>query len=364
MASTNLLAIIFLQILMIINLFKIGNSKKLPSTILIFGDSTMDTGNNNYITTVMKANHPPYGQNFPGHIPTGRFSDGKLVPDFIASTIRIKEAVPPFLQPNLSDHELLSGVTFASAGSGWDDLTTLPTLVIPVSKQIDMFKDYIRRVKRIVGDDQEKANKIISGALVVISAGTNDFGLNFYGIPTRRFQFITIGAYQDFLLNKLQSFVEELHELGCRTMVIAGLPPMGCLPILQFIARFQNPFNWKCLENENSDARLYNDKLSKRINHLQALLPSSEIVYADIYEPMIDMIHYPHKYGFVETKRGCCGSGMIEAALLCNPTTPKCQNASQFFFWDSIHPSQSAYQFLTEHLVSEILPKLSFNQTS
>ncbi|KAK1572168.1 hypothetical protein Q3G72_028462 [Acer saccharum] len=297
MASTNLLAIIiFLQILMIINLFKIGNSKKLPSTILIFGDSTMDTGNNNYITTLTKANHPPYGQNFPGHIPTGRFSDGKLVPDFIASTLRIKEAVPPFLQPNLSDHELLSGVTFASAGSGWDELTTLATSAIPISMQTDMFKDYIRRVKRIVGDDQEKARKIISGSLVVISAGTNDFGLNFYGIPTRRFQFITISAYQDFLLDKLQSFVKELHELGCRTMVIAGLPPMGCLPVLQFIAKFQNPFNRKCLENENSDARLYNDKLSKSINHLQALLRSSEIVYADIYMPLIDMINYPHKY--------------------------------------------------------------------
>ncbi|TXG49447.1 hypothetical protein EZV62_025322 [Acer yangbiense] len=141
-----------------------------------------------------------------------RFSDGKLVPDFIASTLRIKEAVPPFLQPNLSDHELLSGVTFASAGSGWDELTTLATSAIPVSMQIDMFKDYLRRVKRIVSDDQEKAKKIISGALVVISTGTNDFGLNFYGIPTRRFQFIAISAYQDFLLNNLQSFVKDLWK--------------------------------------------------------------------------------------------------------------------------------------------------------
>ncbi|KAK2640993.1 hypothetical protein Ddye_022756 [Dipteronia dyeriana] len=89
-----------------------------------------------------------------------------------------------------------------------------------------MFKDYIRRVKRIVGDDQEKAKKIICGALVVISASTNDFSLNFYGIPIRRFQFITISAYQDFLLNKLQSFVKLLGiivednlsmVMGCET---------------------------------------------------------------------------------------------------------------------------------------------------
>ncbi|KAK3232549.1 hypothetical protein Dsin_004430 [Dipteronia sinensis] len=126
MGSTNVLVIIIVvQILMMINMFKTGNSTKLPSTILIFGDSTMDTGNNNYINTILKGNHPPYGQNFPGHIPTSRFSDGELVPDFIASTLQIKEAVPPFLQQNFSDDELLSGVAFASARSGWDDLTTL-----------------------------------------------------------------------------------------------------------------------------------------------------------------------------------------------------------------------------------------------
>ncbi|KAK4835617.1 hypothetical protein QYF36_012122 [Acer negundo] len=359
MGSTNVsVIIIVVQILMMINMFKTGNSTKLPSTILIFIDSTMDTGNNNYINTILKGYHPPYGKNFPSHIPTGRFSDGKLVPDFIASTLQIKEVVPPFLQPNLSDDELLSGVTFASAGSGWDDLTTLATRVIPLSKQIDMFRDYIRRVKRIVGDAQEKTNKIISGALVVISAGTNDFGLNFYVMSTR-----TIGGYQDFLLYKLQYFVKELHGLGCSTMIIAGLPPMGCLPLLQITAKFMNPFNWKSLEDNNSAARLYNYKLSKRITHLQALLPSSEIVYADIYESLIDMIRYPYKYGFVATKRGCCGSGMIEVAFMCNPTTPKCQNSSQFIFGDSIHPSHFAYQFLSKHLVAEILPKLSFNNT-
>ena len=65
--------------------------------------------------------------------------------------------------------------------------------------------------------------------------------------------------------------------------------------------------------------------------------------------------------GFVETKRGCCGSGLIETTYLCNPTTPTCGNPSQFIFWDSIHPTQSAYQFLTQYLEIEILPKLPFH---
>lgn len=77
------------------------------TTVLVFGDSSVDTGNNNYVTTFVKANHNPYGQNFPGQVPTGRFSDGKLVPDFLVSTLGIKETIPPFLQPNLSNFELI-----------------------------------------------------------------------------------------------------------------------------------------------------------------------------------------------------------------------------------------------------------------
>lgn len=43
----------------------------------------MDTGNNNDIPTLLKSNFPPYGKEFPGGIPTGRFSDGKVPSDII-----------------------------------------------------------------------------------------------------------------------------------------------------------------------------------------------------------------------------------------------------------------------------------------
>lgn len=190
-------------------LVQLCNGKSLPkfSAILIFGDSTVDTGNNNYISTIFQGNHRPYGENFPGRIPTGRFSDGKLVPDFLASMLGLKEYVPPFLQPYLSKHDLLTGVSFASAGSGYDDLTTAASKAIPMSQQIKYFERYIEKLQEIVGE--EKAQKIVSAALVIISAGTNDFIFNFYDIPTRRNQF-NITGYQDFLLIQLQNFVEVI----------------------------------------------------------------------------------------------------------------------------------------------------------
>lgn len=115
------------------------SSPEFPA-ILIFGDSTVDTGNNNYIHTLFKGNHYPYGKDFKSHVPTGRFSNGKLVPDLIASMIKIKDTVPPFLDPKLSDKDILTGVSFASAGSGFDELTTVASGVIPFSTQVQYFK--------------------------------------------------------------------------------------------------------------------------------------------------------------------------------------------------------------------------------
>ena len=60
-----------------------AGSSTFPAASFIFGDSLVDAGNNNYIATIVKADFAPYGMNFDGHVPTGRFSDGLLTPDFI-----------------------------------------------------------------------------------------------------------------------------------------------------------------------------------------------------------------------------------------------------------------------------------------
>ncbi|KAI3410809.1 Lipase_GDSL domain-containing protein, partial [Psidium guajava] len=356
-----------LPMLVIVLLVNTGSSSlnatskaaKLFPAILILGDSTVDTGNNNYIPTLFKGNHLPYGRDFPGQVPTGRFSNGKLAPDFIASAASIKETVPPFLDPDLKDKQLCTGVSFASGGSGLDDLTTAASGVIPMSKQLEYLKKYIQRLNKIAGE--EEAKKILRGALVIISAGTNDFIFNFYDIPTRRIQF-NISGYQDFLLGRLRDIILGLHDLGCRKIAVAGLPPVGCLPI-QMTAKFKNPEDRKCVEDENIDARRYNNKLANLLPQIQSVLPKSKIAYADVYEPMIDMINHPHKYGFLETKKGCCGTGYVEAGPLCNELTPPCHNSSQYLFWDSIHPSESAYYYMSLFLEEQVLPQLFFGNS-
>ncbi|XP_027368457.1 uncharacterized protein LOC113874434 [Abrus precatorius] len=323
------------------------------SSILVFGDSTVDTGNNNYINTLAKGNHLPYGKDFPGHVASGRFSNGKLVPDFIASTLNLKDTVPPFLDPKLSNEELLTGVSFASGGSGFDDLTTVLSGAISVSKQIKYFKEYVSKLKRIAGENEAK--RILGNALVIISAGTNDFLFNFYDIPIRKLEF-NMSGYQDYVQNRLRIFIKELYDLGCRKFAVTGLPPIGCIP-LQITAKFSFSKDRKCVAKENSDAKLYNRKLSQRLLQFQAMLPGSRVVYTDLYEPCINLINHPQKYGFKESSRGCCGTGLFEVTPFCNEITPICDDASKYVFWDSVHPTEAAYQYFAKYIQMEVLPK-------
>ena len=61
-----------------------GSGSKVPA-IYVFGDSTADVGNNNYLpgSAVPRANFPHNGVDFPTSRPTGRFSNGYNGVDFL-----------------------------------------------------------------------------------------------------------------------------------------------------------------------------------------------------------------------------------------------------------------------------------------
>ncbi|KAK3011171.1 hypothetical protein RJ639_011744 [Escallonia herrerae] len=107
------------------------------SAIFIFGDSTVDPGNNNYIATIFKSNFPPYGRNFVNHTPTGRFTNGRLVTDFIDAKLLFFKGV------------------------------------ISLPQQLEFFREWKTRVELVVG--KKRTEGLIKKAAFVISAGTNDF---------------------------------------------------------------------------------------------------------------------------------------------------------------------------------------------
>ncbi|KAE9617255.1 putative triacylglycerol lipase [Lupinus albus] len=149
------------------------------SALIAFGDSILDTGNNNNLVSLSKCNYPPYGRDFNGGIPTGRFSNGKVPTDLIAEALGIKDSVPAYNSPSLGAQDLTTGVCFASGGSGADALTSSFLSVISLSDQLQLFKEYIGKLTATVG--QEKASSIISNALFLTSLGNNDIAITFSG---------------------------------------------------------------------------------------------------------------------------------------------------------------------------------------
>ncbi|KAL5728072.1 hypothetical protein ACHQM5_001195 [Ranunculus cassubicifolius] len=323
------------------------NRKSSVSAILVFGDSTVDSGNNNYLNTLMKTNFPPYGMDFPNHIPTGRCSNGKLATDFMASYMGIKEYVPPYLNKSLTIDELKTGVSFASGGSGFDPLTAQLMNVISMQNQLEYFKEYKARLQKVMGKEQMENH--IYKAVFYISCGTNDFGATYFNMRHGQY---SIEDYQKFIVWNTRTFLQGLLDHGARKIGIAGLPPIGCLPnIITMHSSYNDPtfLQRPCIESYSIIAKDYNQMLQNELKMVQKNLPANSgmvIVYSDIYEPILSMIRNHEKYGFEEWRRGCCGTGLLEASYLCNINSFVCSDTSKFIFWDSIHPTEKVYYLL------------------
>ena len=73
---------LFLQLSISVDL--VGASPQV-SAMFVFGDSIVDTGNNNFLNSIAKANYWPYGCDSPSKFPTGRFCNGQTVVDFLGN---------------------------------------------------------------------------------------------------------------------------------------------------------------------------------------------------------------------------------------------------------------------------------------
>ncbi|VAI41013.1 unnamed protein product [Triticum turgidum subsp. durum] len=161
------------------------NTKQVPA-LVVFGDSIVDPGNNNAIHTIIKANFPPYGHDFGAdHRPTGRFCNGRIPTDFIASKLGLKQLLPAYLQqsPNLTAHDLLTGVSFASGGTGYDPLTAQLASVISMTDQLRMFDEYKAKVQALAGN--AALSEILSKGVFAVCAGSDDVANTYFTMRAR-----------------------------------------------------------------------------------------------------------------------------------------------------------------------------------
>ncbi|XP_056846412.1 GDSL esterase/lipase EXL3 isoform X1 [Raphanus sativus] len=292
---------------------KLPPNLKFPA-LIAFGDSIVDTGNNNNVKTVVKSDFQPYGINFQGGVPTGRFCDGRVPTDLIAEELGIKSVVPAYLDPSLKTEDILTGVSFASGGSGYDPLTPKLVAVISLEEQLKYFEEYIEKVKNIVGE--ERKGFILANSLFLLVAGSDDIANTYYVLRAR--PNYDADSYTTLMANSATDFVNKLYGYGVRRIAVFGAPPLGCVPSQRTLG---GGLLRECAENYNEAAKLFNSKISAKLDLLHKTLPGIKPVYINIYDPLLNIIQSPAKYGFEVSNKGCCGTGLVEVAVLCNKIT-------------------------------------------
>ncbi|KAG6495044.1 hypothetical protein ZIOFF_042835 [Zingiber officinale] len=365
--------ILLLVLQLLVSCLRVSEGQPPVPGVIIFGDSTVDVGNNNNLLTLVKANFPPYGRDFLDHSPTGRFSNGKLAIDLTSAKNRCVYAIyhyknlpllfvhgsavdylgftsypPAYLDKEASGDDLLNGANFASASSGFLDSTA--TLY-----QLRYYKEYQAKVERIAG--KAKAAELFAGSIYVLSTGSSDFLQNYYINPLLRLVYSTDQFSDLLLLQSFTKFVQNLYSLGARRIGVTSLPPVGCLPAS--ITLFGG-LGRGCVGRLNDDAVAFNRKLNAAAEALKRSHQGLKLVVLDIYNPFLNIVHNPEDNGFVQVRKACCGTGTLETSLLCNAASlGTCSNATEYMFWDSFHLTEAANVILADALLLQGIELIS-----
>ncbi|KAJ6386231.1 hypothetical protein OIU77_029242 [Salix suchowensis] len=347
MGLANSLCSFFLLLLLLALALHEVNAQPLVPAMFIFGDSVVDAGNNNHLYTIVKANFAPYGRDFANHKPTGRFCNGKLASDLTAENLGFTSYPPAYLSKKARGKNLLIGANFASAASGYYETTAKLYNAIPLSQQLENYKEYQNKIVGIAG--KSNASSIISDSIYLISAGSSDFVQNYYINPLL-YKVYTPDQFSDILIQSYTDFIKDLYKLGARKIGVTSLPPLGCLPAAVTI--FGSDSN-ECVAKLNKVAVSFNKKLNSTAQSLVNKLSGLNMLVFDIYQPLYDLVTKPADFGFVEARKACCGTGLVETSILCNAESPgTCANASEYVFWDGFHPSEAANKILADDLLT------------
>ncbi|WCJ43721.1 GDSL esterase/lipase At5g33370 [Euphorbia peplus] len=312
----------------------------------VFGDSLVDNGNNNYLATTARADSPPYGIDFPSGRPTGRFSNGLNIPDYISQALG-SPFLLPYLSPQMSGQRLLDGANFASAGIGILNDTGIQFVnIIRMFQQYQYFEQYQRRLAAQVGAQQ--AQQLVNGALILVTVGGNDFVNNYYLIPySARSRQYSLPDYVKFLISEYKKLLMRLYDLGGRRVLVTGTGPLGCVPA-ELAMRSRNG---ECAVELQQAASLFNPQLTTMLKQLNSQYGADVFIAANTGKMSDDFIKSPAKYGFTTSKIACCGQGPYNGLGLCTPASNLCPNREVYAFWDAFHPSERANGFIVQEIL-------------
>ncbi|KAM7514853.1 hypothetical protein LguiA_004436 [Lonicera macranthoides] len=218
---------------------------KFPA-IYNFGDSNSDTG---AFSAISRQQPLPYGETYFG-AQSGRFSDGRLIIDFLVGGSSILPGVGPL--PIFLPIQLLEFSQF-----------------IPRSQMI--------RSQGGVFESLLPTAETFSKALYTIDIGQNDLGAAILNGSTVE----QINAMVPSLINTISLQVEALYLAGARSFWIHNTGPIGCLAyILSGVTiALDQKDDAGCARQFNGVAQYFNSRLKELVVLLRGRLPLAAITY-------------------------------------------------------------------------------------
>uniref|UniRef100_A0ACD5ZEG4 Uncharacterized protein n=1 Tax=Avena sativa TaxID=4498 RepID=A0ACD5ZEG4_AVESA len=304
----------------------------LVPALYVFGDSTMDVGNNGPLPL-------PYGIDFPHHsTPTGRASNGYNVADSISRLLGFDMSPPAYLSltPQTSREILrgLGGVNYACRGSGiLDETGNKSNSLLTMTQQVEFFAaTKSNMTEEYAGSKGSVAiDTLLSQSLFLISTGGNDM-VEFILKPGQ------VSIFYAQLLSSYTKHVQTLYSLGARRFGILDVPPIGCVPAI----RAMSPTG-ECVGLANALAKGFNYLLGVRMARLAADPEWSEMTYSigSSYNLVTNFTADPEAAGFRDVATACCGDGRFGVERWCQANSTVCENRNDHLYWDGLHSSQA-----------------------
>ncbi|KAG7558810.1 GDSL lipase/esterase [Arabidopsis thaliana x Arabidopsis arenosa] len=331
--------------------------------IFNFGDSNSDTGG---LSAAFGQAPYPNGRTF-FHSPSGRFSDGRLIIDFIAEELGL-QYLSAFLDSIGSN--FTHGANFATAGS----TVRPPNSTIsqggssPISLDVQLveFSDFITR-SQLIRNQGGVFKKLLpkkeyfSQALYIFDIGQNDLtsGLKL-NMTTDQ-----IKAYIPDVLDQFSNAIRKVYSKGGRIFWIHNTAPLGCLPYV--LDRIPVPAsqidNHGCAIPRNEIARYYNSELKRRVIGLRKELSDAAFTYVDIYSVKLTLITQAKKLGFRYPLVACCGHGgkyNYNKLIKCGAKVmvggkeivlaKSCNDVSFRVSWDGIHFTETTNNWIFQQI--------------
>ncbi|PKU84091.1 Esterase [Dendrobium catenatum] len=331
--------------------------------IINFGDSNSDTGG---LSATFGLTPPPYGETF-FHMPAGRYSDGRLIIDFIA-----KSFGHPFLSSYLDSlgTNYSHGVNLATAASTIIDqnisLSQGGYSPFFLAVQVMQFSQFIPRSQLVAKrgrffESLMPKKEYFNQSLYTIDIGQNDITA---GLDAGK-------TYDEFIPQTLSAFsgdVKSMYALGARYFWIHNTGPLGCLAYVLLrrnITAVGELDSAGCAVFYNKAAQQFNKKLNETLVEMRKELPLAVITYVDIYSAKYSLFLEPAKYdysnpaliiGFEDPLKVCCGYGdgkyNFDYDIQCGGTATvngsevllgrSCREPSKKVVWDGVHYTDAA----------------------